>query len=62
MTHDELLELLDGRSQIDGVEYHEARALAALRGVVELCDVWEAKGSYCVPINNVIRAIEKELQ
>ena len=53
MTHDELLARINivGDTSLD----------AALRAVVELCDKWETKGSYCLPIEDVIQAIEKEL-
>lgn len=55
MTHDEL---------VNEVVYGEQTRFAlanALRAVVELCDKWETKGSYCLPIDSVIQAIEKEL-
>jgi len=38
-----------------------AQNYRALRAVVELCNKWETKGSYCLPIGDVIQAIENEL-
>jgi hypothetical protein len=40
----------------------ETSIYVALRAVVELCNKWETKGSYCLPIEDVIKAIEKELK
>ena len=56
MTHDELLAICDNYDFKDSIE-----PVKALRAVVELCNKWETKGSYCIPINDVIQAIEKEL-
>ena len=60
MTHDELLKAIDKysdtRSLIDTI------AWKSLKSVVELCDKWESKGSYCLPIEDVIKAIEKEIK
>lgn len=36
--------------------------LDALRAVVELCNKWETKGSYCLPIEDVIKVIEGEIK
>ena len=56
MTHDELLAICDNYDFKDSIE-----PVKALRAVVELCNKWETKGSYCIPIGDVIQAIEKEL-
>jgi hypothetical protein len=37
------------------------RMFNALYATMELCDEWKTKGSYCLPIEEVIQAIEKEL-
>ena len=59
MTHEELLEILEHTAQ-DGMA--DEPILKALRAVVELCNKWESKGSYCLPIEDVIQAIKKELE
>jgi hypothetical protein len=60
VTHDELLAKLsnDENGYAGSTPLQRVRAL---RAVVELCDKWETKGSYCLPIDSVIQAIEKEL-
>ena len=64
MTHDELLDKIywhwrkDNRG--DGlqpmIDYR-----SALLAVVELCNFLDKKGHCCVPVKEVIQAIEKEL-
>lgn len=67
MTHDELL------AKIDSVFYEEEGGLQldlagvnnqyrAIRAVVELCNFLDKKGRCCVPVEEVIDAIEKELK
>lgn len=53
MTHDELLQRIGivGDTSIE----------EALRAVVTLCDFLNKKGKCCVPVQEVIDAIEKEL-
>lgn len=53
MTHDELLQRINivGDTSIE----------EALRAVVVLCDFLDKKGRCCVPVQEVIQAIEKEL-
>jgi hypothetical protein len=58
MSNDELLAKINEASPADKID---AGWQSALRAVVELCDKWETKGSYCLPIDSVIQAIEKEL-
>ena len=53
MTHDELLT----RITIAG----DTSIEEALRSVVELCNFLDKKGHCCVPVKEVIQAIEKEL-
>ena len=53
MTHDELLQ----RIAIVG----DTSIEEALRVVVELCNFLDKKGHCCVPVKEVIQAIEKEL-
>ena len=53
MTHDELLR----RITIVG----DTSTEEALRAVVELCNFLDKKGHCCVPVKEVIQAIEKEL-
>ena len=59
MTYEELL------SDIESNHYRNSRTLdtpyAALRAVVELCKDWQTLGNNSVPIEDVIKAIEKEL-
>ena len=65
MTHDELLDKIywhwrkDNRG--DGlqpmIDYRQA-----LLAVVELCNFLDKKGHCCVPVKEVIQAIEKELK
>jgi hypothetical protein len=60
MTYEELLATIKSRN------YRESRTLdtpyIALNAVMELCKDWQAKGSYCLPIEDVIQAIERELK
>jgi hypothetical protein len=57
MTHDELMAKID--YDIEGNPYDEY--MSALRAVVELCNFLDKKGHCCVPVKEVIQAIEKEL-
>jgi hypothetical protein len=60
MTHDQLLAKIDGLTYMllpDEIPFE----YKALRAVVELCDKWETRGSYHIPIEDIIQAIEKEL-
>lgn len=57
MTHDELLAICDNYSFKDSAE-----PVKALRAVVTLCDFLDKKGRCCVPVQEIIQAIEKELQ
>jgi len=62
MTHDELLARVnDDEKFLEQYFGAKFKGQSALRAVVELCDKWETKGSYCLPIDSVIQAIEKEL-
>jgi hypothetical protein len=58
MTHDELLAKIN--YDIEGNPYDEY--MSALRAVVELCNFLDKKGHCCVPVKEVIQAIEKELE
>jgi hypothetical protein len=57
MTHEELL------AKVDTLEarYTDYPTYLALRAVVELCNFLDKKGHCCVPVKEVIQAIEKEL-
>jgi len=59
MTYEELL------SDIESNHYRNSRTLdtpyIALRSVMELCKDWQTLGNNSVPIEDVIKAIEKEL-
>jgi hypothetical protein len=59
MTYEELL------SDIESHHYRNSRTLdtpyIALRSVMELCKDWQTLGNNSVPIEDVIKAIEKEL-
>ena len=59
MTYEELL------SNIESNHYRNSRTLdtpyIALRSVMELCKDWQTLGNKSVPIEDVIKAIEKEL-
>ena len=59
MTYEELL------SDIESNHYRNSRTLdtpyIALRAVMELCKDWQTLGNNSVPIEDVIKAIEKEL-
>ena len=56
MTHDELLKIII-HGQTMNYEWRNA-----LRAVVELCNFLDKKGHCCVPVKEVIQAIEKELK
>jgi hypothetical protein len=57
MTHDELLAKIE--YDIEGNPYDEY--MLSLRAVVELCNFLDKKGHCCVPVKEIIQAIEKEL-
>ena len=66
MTHDELLaeidiQLLHLPSYFNAGDKTIA-GMKALRAVVELCNFLDKKGHCCVPVKEVIQAIEKELK
>lgn len=65
ITHDELLIKIDDST--NGLKHEDIFPLLlantnALRAVVKLCNKWENRGSYCLPIEDIIKAIEKELR
>ncbi len=59
MTYEELL------ADIESHHYRNSRTLdtpyIALRSVMELCKDWQTLGNNSIPIEDVIKAIEKEL-
>jgi len=59
MTHEELLAELD---ELDHSCSVVGITVSALRAVVELCNFLDKKGHCCVPIKEIIQAIEKELE
>ena len=58
MTHDELRDYID---KFDAAGMVNEPAVKALRAVVKLCNFLDKKGHCCVPVKEVIQAIEKEL-
>ena len=67
MTHYELLTKIDsvfyedeGGMQLDLAGFNNQ--YRAIRAVVELCNFLDKKGHCCVPVKEVIQAIEKELK
>jgi hypothetical protein len=67
MTHDELLAKIN--YELEAAEFEDRcgdgghpPTHKALRAVVELCNFLDKKGHCCVPIKEIIQAIEKELQ
>lgn len=58
MTHDELRDYID---KFDAAGMVNEPAVKALRAVVELCNFLDKKGHCCVPVKEVIQAIEKVL-
>ena len=69
MTHDELLARINAnlcdKVGCDGEHYKKDNVNGerfALRAVVELCNFLDKKGHCCVPVKEVIQAIEKELK
>ena len=60
MTYEELLATIKSRN------YRQSRTLdtpyIALTAVMELCKEWQARESNCLPIEDVIQAIERELK
>lgn len=62
MTHDELLAKIDAPNKGNQDWYDEEIVWRkALRAVVVLCDFLDKKGHCCVPVKEIIQAIEKEL-
>lgn len=59
MTHDELLARIKEGQWVDRQEMMVRSN--ALRAVVELCNFLDKKGHCCVPVKEVIQAIEKEI-
>ncbi len=60
MTYDELL--IEINRRLDVAYYNgDPQSMRALRAVVELCNFLDKKGHCCVPVKEVIQAIEKEL-
>jgi hypothetical protein len=59
MTHDELRDYID---KFDAAGMVNEPAVKALRAVVELCNFLDKKGHCCVPVKEVIHAIERELK
>ena len=60
MTHDDLL--IEINRRLDVAYYNgDPQSMRALRAVVVLCDFLDKKGHCCVPVKEVIQAIEKEL-
>jgi hypothetical protein len=59
MTHDELMDKVDNW---DCAGMVDEPAVKALRAVVELCNFLDKKGRCCVPVEEVIDAIKKELK
>lgn len=66
MTHDELLAKIDsvfyedeGGMQLDLAGFNNQ--YRALRAVAILCNFLDNKGRCCVPVQEIIQAIEKEL-
>lgn len=66
MTHDELLAKIDsvfyedeGGMQLDLTGFNNQ--YRALRSVAILCEFLDKKGRCCVPVQEVIDAIQKEL-
>ena len=66
MTHDELLAKIDSNLSNCGYDCESCKrdnaSWVALRAVVELCNFLDKKGHCCVPVKEVIQAIEKELR
>lgn len=62
MTHDELLARIDDDEKfLEQYFGGKFKGQNALRAVVTLCDFLDKKGRCCVPVQEVIDAIEKEL-
>ena len=63
MTHDELLEEINEAIADFDLKFDNGNPYyKALRAVVELCNFLDKKGHCCVPVKEVIQAIEKELK
>jgi hypothetical protein len=60
MTHDELLADIDTKILLSEHTIYPIY-MQAFRAVVELCNFLDKKGHCCVPVKEVIQAIEKEL-
>lgn len=62
MTHDELLARVDDDEKfLEQYFGGKFKGQSALRAVVILCDFLNKKGHCCVPVKEIIQAIEKEL-
>lgn len=61
MTYDELLAKIWILSADVTELQHGAKAVQALRAVVTLCNFLDQKGICCVPVQEVVDAIEREL-
>jgi NTP pyrophosphatase (non-canonical NTP hydrolase) len=61
VTNEELLEIIDVelRGPSDDCWHEGAKAL---RAVVTLCNFLDGKGRCCVPVQEIIDAIKKELE
>jgi hypothetical protein len=63
MTHDELLVRVDNDEKfLEQYFGGKFKGQSALRAVVELCNFLDKKGHCCVPVKEIIQAIEKQLQ
>lgn len=62
MTPEELLAKIKTGNEFLGIKYAPDSHTFALRRIVELCRKWDRKGSYCLPIEDIIQAIERELK
>ena len=58
MTNEELLARID----LQEARWSDERTYKALRAVVTLCNFLDKKGRCCVPVQEIISAIEKELE
>ena len=55
MTKEELFYLIEEEASYQ-------KLIDALRAVAELSLQWEAKGSYCIPIQDIMQTIQTKLQ
>lgn len=59
MPYNKLLEVIDNlHSNTLGI-YAGAQLAEGLTEAIKACQDWENRGSYCIPIKEVIEAIEK---